>query len=59
LKDSKGDPQITDCIQVANEDAFAMARRLAKEEGILVGISTGANVWRRSKSASARRIRAR
>ena len=45
LKDSKGDPQITDCIQVANEDAFAMARRLAKEEGILVGISTGANVW--------------
>jgi cysteine synthase A len=22
-----------------------MARRLAKEEGILVGISTGANVW--------------
>ena len=25
--------------------AFAMARRLAKEEGILAGISTGANVW--------------
>jgi len=45
LKDSKGNPQIVDCIQVANEDAFAMARRLAKEEGILVGISTGANVW--------------
>jgi cysteine synthase A len=22
-----------------------MARRLAKEEGLLVGISTGANVW--------------
>jgi len=30
--------------QVSNEDAFAMARRLAKEEGILGGISTGANV---------------
>lgn len=27
------------------EDAFAMARRLAREEGILAGISSGANVW--------------
>jgi len=27
------------------DDAFAMARRLAVEEGILVGISAGANVW--------------
>ncbi len=44
LKDSKGNPQIIECIQVTNDDAFAMARRLAKEEGILVGISTGANV---------------
>ena len=44
LKDSKGNPQITECIQVSNDDSFAMARRLAKEEGILVGISTGANV---------------
>jgi cysteine synthase len=45
LKDSKGNPQIVECIQVANEDAFAMSRRLAKEEGILAGISSGANVW--------------
>ncbi|MDB6031626.1 MAG: cysK [Verrucomicrobiales bacterium] len=45
LKDSKGNPQITECIQVSNDDSFAMARRLAKEEGILVGISTGSNVW--------------
>ena len=45
LKDAKGNAQITECIQVTNEDAFAMARRLAKEEGILGGISTGANVW--------------
>jgi len=45
LKDEKGNPQIAECIQVSNEDAFAMARRLAKEEGMLVGISTGANVW--------------
>lgn len=32
-------------ITVSADDAFAMARRLAKEEGILVGISAGANVW--------------
>ncbi|MGC2577589.1 MAG: cysteine synthase A, partial [Terrimicrobiaceae bacterium] len=45
LKGTNGDPQITECIQVSNEDAFVMARRLAKEEGILAGISSGANVW--------------
>mgnify|MGYP000971251129 CR=1 FL=1 len=45
LKDDKGNSQISECIQVSNDEAFAMARRLAKEEGILVGISTGANVW--------------
>jgi cysteine synthase A len=44
LKDSAGNAQIVECVQVTNDDAFAMARRLAKEEGILVGISTGANV---------------
>jgi len=44
LQDAAGQPQIVECIQVSNDDAFAMARRLAKEEGILVGISTGANV---------------
>ncbi|MBP9903662.1 MAG: cysteine synthase A [Verrucomicrobiota bacterium] len=44
LKDAKGNPQIIECVQVSNDDAFAMARRLAKEEGLLVGISTGANV---------------
>jgi cysteine synthase A len=44
LKDGAGHPQIVECVQVSNDDAFAMARRLAKEEGILVGISTGANV---------------
>jgi cysteine synthase A len=30
---------------VADEDAFATARRLAREEGIFGGISSGANVW--------------
>ncbi len=44
LKDSAGNPQIVESVQVSNDDAFAMARRLAKEEGLLVGISTGANV---------------
>ena len=44
LKDSAGNPQIVECVQVSNDDAFAMARRLAKEEGILAGISSGANV---------------
>jgi cysteine synthase len=40
-----GADQIVECVKVSNDDAFAMARRIAKEEGILVGISTGANVW--------------
>src|SRR6185503_7141881 len=44
LKDEKGGQQIAECIQVTNDDAFTMARRLAKEEGILAGISSGANV---------------
>jgi cysteine synthase A len=44
LKDSHGNPQIVECLQVTNDESFAMARRLAKEEGLLVGISTGANV---------------
>jgi cysteine synthase A len=32
-------------VTVSDEDAFAMSRRLAKEEGILAGISSGANVY--------------
>jgi cysteine synthase len=44
LKDATGKLQIAESLQVSNDDAFAMARRLAKEEGILCGISSGANV---------------
>jgi cysteine synthase A len=32
-------------IRVTNEDAIATARRAAREEGMLVGISAGANIW--------------
>lgn len=36
---------VDEVLQVTNEDAIATAQRLAREEGLLVGISTGANVW--------------
>ncbi|NLW80638.1 MAG: cysteine synthase A [Desulfovibrionales bacterium] len=44
-------PQVLDrsvvdrVVQVTNEDAMVTSRRLAREEGILCGISSGANVW--------------
>jgi cysteine synthase A len=36
---------VDEVIKVSNEDAGIMARRLAKEEGILAGISSGAAIW--------------
>jgi cysteine synthase A len=36
---------IDEIIQVSNEDAIATAQRLAREEGILCGISSGAALW--------------
>jgi cysteine synthase A len=36
---------VDEIVQVTNDDAIIMARRLAKEEGILCGISSGAAVW--------------
>jgi len=36
---------VDEVIKVTNEDAGLLAKRLAKEEGILAGISSGAAVW--------------
>jgi cysteine synthase A len=36
---------IDEVMKVSNENAGALARRLAREEGILAGISSGAAVW--------------
>lgn len=36
---------LDEVIRCAGDDAFEMSRRLAREEGILAGISAGANVW--------------
>jgi cysteine synthase A len=44
IKSEDGSNQIAECIGVSNDDAFSMARELAKKEGILCGISSGANV---------------
>jgi cysteine synthase A len=43
---------VDEVITVTNDEAFDMARRLAKEEGILCGISSGANVHAAVKYAS-------
>ena len=40
------DPALADeNVEVSTEDGQAMARRLAQEEGLLVGTSSGANVF--------------
>ena len=36
---------VDEIVRVSNQDAAALARRLAREEGILVGISSGAATW--------------
>jgi cysteine synthase len=45
-------------IRVKNEDAFETARRMAREEGLLVGISSGAAVWAAMQVAQRPRTRA-
>lgn len=43
---------IDEVVTVRDEDAFDWSRRLAKEEGLLVGISSGANMWAAAQVAA-------
>ncbi|MEQ8211084.1 MAG: cysteine synthase A [Lacipirellulaceae bacterium] len=43
---------VDETIQVSNEEAFQWSRRLAKEEGIMAGISSGANICAAAKVAA-------
>ncbi|WP_442481521.1 cysteine synthase A [Aeoliella sp. SH292] len=43
---------IDEVITISNEEAFQWARRLAKEEGIMAGISSGANMCAAAKVAA-------
>jgi cysteine synthase A len=43
---------VDDVVQVDDEDAFEWGRRLAKEEGIVAGISSGANMWAAAQVAA-------
>ena len=42
---------ITDIVEVSDEDAIRTARELARVQGLLVGTSSGANVWAAIKMA--------
>ncbi len=42
---------ITDIVTVTDDDAIETARMLAREQGLLVGTSSGANVWAAKKMA--------
>lgn len=43
---------VDEVIQVDDEDAFAWGRMLAKQEGIVAGISSGANMWAAAQVAA-------
>ena len=52
LKPAIYDPDLADeNLWIETEDAYAMARRLAQEEGLLVGVSAAANVLAASRLA--------
>jgi cysteine synthase B len=46
---------VTDTLEVATEDALLMTSKLAREEGLLVGPSSGANVFAAWKLAASLR----
>ena len=43
---------ITDIVEVADNDAIETARELARVQGLLVGTSSGANVWAAKQMAA-------
>jgi cysteine synthase A len=43
---------VDDVVQVDDEDAFEWGRQLAKQEGIVAGISSGANMWAAAQVAA-------
>jgi cysteine synthase A len=43
---------VDEVLQVSNDQAFDWSRRLMKEEGIMAGISSGANVWAAAQVAA-------
>jgi cysteine synthase A len=45
VPDIYGKDYVDEIMQVTNEDAFKTSESLAKQEGILAGISAGANTW--------------
>ncbi|MGN1205812.1 MAG: cysteine synthase A, partial [Eubacterium sp.] len=42
---------ITDVVEVSDEEAIETARELSRVQGLLVGISSGANIWTAKKMA--------
>ena len=43
---------VDDVVKVSNADAFEWSRRLAREEGIMAGISSGGNMWAAAQVAA-------